>query len=81
MRELDIYVFIGCVALILFGVWLSIGCQSATQLEAETAYGAELAACVEAAHTLAESKACRAGVDRKWGVRQDAGPLQDAGGQ
>ncbi len=45
------------------------------QVAAEGAYGAELLACVERATTLAQSKACRAEVDRRWGVvRKDAAP-------
>lgn len=45
------------------------------QAAAEGAYGAELLACVERAKTLAESKACRAVVDKRWGVvRKDAAP-------
>ncbi len=52
-----------------------IGCKSPTtsaQAAAEGAYGAELVRCVDAATTLAESKACRATVDAKWGVVQTA---------
>ncbi len=42
--------------------------QTPAQNAAEGAYGAELARCVDKATTLAESKACRADVDRRWGV-------------
>lgn len=40
--------------------------SSASQAAAETAYGAQLLACVDQAKTLAESKACRAKVDQAW---------------
>lgn len=60
----------------------STGCKplqpTHAQAAAEGAYGAALLACVEAATTLAESKACRARVDVQWGVvqtpRKDASP-------
>lgn len=73
------------VALVLclyaLGFTVTEGCSTPptkTQKEvaAEGAYGAELARCVDAAKTLAESKACRARVDAEWGVvqiRRDAG--------
>lgn len=35
---------------------------------AETAYGAQLLACVDQAATLAESKQCRAKVNAAWGI-------------
>lgn len=62
-------------ALALFG-WGCVFCHcsspppppTAAQAAAEGAYGAELLACVERATTLAASKACRAEVDRRWGV-------------
>lgn len=38
------------------------------QAAAEGAYTADLVACVEQANTLAESKACRAETNRRWGV-------------
>jgi hypothetical protein len=41
---------------------------SPKQLAAEGAYTADLVACVEEAKTLAESKACRAEVNRRWGI-------------
>lgn len=49
------------------------GCSQAKpptvqQAAAEGAYTAELVACVEEAKTLAESKACRAEVNKRWGV-------------
>lgn len=46
----------------------------------EAAYTADLMNCVEKANTLKESKACRAEVDRKWNIDQDAA-RQSQGGQ
>jgi hypothetical protein len=45
---------------------------SAVDVAAEGAYGAMLLDCIERANSLAESKACRAEVDRQWGVVQVA---------
>ncbi len=42
-------------------------CKSAG-VAAETAYGVELQNCVQQTSSLADSKACRAAVDAKWGV-------------
>lgn len=57
-------------------VLLFPGCNPVHDI-ADTAYGEELAACVEKAHTLAESKACRADTRARWGIvtvdRKDAG--------
>jgi hypothetical protein len=70
------------MVLALFG-WGCVFCHctevkhppTEAQRAAEGAYGAELLACVERANTLAESKACRAEVDKRWGViRKDAAP-------
>jgi hypothetical protein len=61
-------------ALSLFGAGcLFLHCTTpqqptAQQAAAEAAYGAALVLCVEQANTLAESKACRAEVNRKWGI-------------
>lgn len=41
---------------------------TAQQLAAEGAYTGDLLVCVEQAKTLAESKACRAEVNKRWGV-------------
>lgn len=70
-------------ALALFGLATVIAnCKTPSptqaQIAAEGAYGAELLRCVDAAKTLAESKACRAVVDAKWGVVQTA---RDGGDQ
>ncbi len=46
---------------------------TATQAAAEATYGAMLLDCVDRATTLAESKACRAEVDRKWNITQKDG--------
>ncbi len=40
------------------------------QVAAEGAYGAALLRCVDQATTLAESKECRARVNREWGVTE-----------
>lgn len=44
-------------------------CHPQTSAQAEAAYTAEQLACVDAAKTRAESRACRARVDQKWKVR------------
>lgn len=44
---------------------------------AEAGYSAEHLACVDQATTLAESRVCRADVDRRWGVVR--APRADAG--
>ena len=44
-------------------------CTPRTPAQAEAAYTAELLRCVDRAETLAQSRACRAEVDRRWGVR------------
>lgn len=44
-------------------------CAPRTPAQAEAAYTAELLRCVDRAATLAASRACRAEVDRRWGVR------------
>lgn len=50
-------------------VLLFIACSSlAGCSSAETRYTTALLLCVEKAQTLAESKACRAGVDARFGV-------------
>lgn len=43
-------------------------CAAPAKTAAESAYGASLLRCVDEAKTLAESKACRAAVDARWGV-------------
>ena len=53
---------------------LLVGCAAAKKDAAEVTYDGQLIACVDRAQTLAESKACRAAVDEKWGItRSDAG--------
>ncbi len=59
----------------LIGAVLCAACHStpppdAKQLAAEGAYTGELVACVEQAKTLAESKACRAEVNKRWGITE-----------
>lgn len=41
---------------------------SSESAAAEAGYTAELMACVKQANTKAESRACRAEVDRRWGI-------------
>ena len=48
----------------------SLAQYQAAQVAAESAYTAELVQCVDKSETLAESKACRALVDARWGVTQ-----------
>lgn len=47
---------------------LAVGCVGAAKTTAEATYGASLLRCVDEAHSLAESKACRAKVDAAWGI-------------
>ncbi len=47
-----------------------IGCASRDAAAAEAAYTADHLRCVDKATTLAESKACRADVDRRYGIVQ-----------
>ena len=57
------------VALVAAGASYCTGCSPRTPAQAEAAYTAELLRCVDQAHTLAESRACREGVNKRWGVR------------
>jgi hypothetical protein len=50
-------------------VVVALGCTPRTPAQAEAAYTAELLRCVDQARTLAESRACRAEVNRRWGVK------------
>lgn len=59
----------------LIGAALCAACHNqpsptAAQVAAEGAYTGELVACVEAAKTLADSKACRAEVNKRWGITE-----------
>ena len=56
--------FYACVAHVTGCGWL----PGDTTTQAELAYRAELLRCVDAATTLAESKACRKSADAKWNV-------------
>lgn len=60
-------VLLGVGGLVMWMVSLS-GCPSPKEARSEAAYGAQLTACVEAAKTLEESKACRSHVDAQWGL-------------
>lgn len=46
------------------------GCLPKTQVAPKDAYAMELQGCVLAAQTLEASKACRADVDRRYGVKR-----------
>ena len=61
-----IILFLLFVFCIINHVW---GCGGET---AEARYGAELLRCVDKAETITESRACRAGVNERWGIT-DAG--------
>lgn len=56
--------WIGFVSLAFYVGVLMYGCAAA----AESSYTAQQLQCVDRATTLAESKACRAEVDRAWHV-------------
>lgn len=61
------------IALCLWALLFACQKQSApteAQAATEAAYGAALLKCVDEANTLAESKACRAKVDKAWGIQQ-----------
>ena len=66
--------FASMVAMLVLSALLE-GCAPETPAEvAATTYGAELQACVAKASSRAESRACRARVDCRWGQ----GPCPDA---
>lgn len=50
-----------------------VGC-SAAHTTADAAYTAAQLDCVQKSKTLAESKACRAKVDLKWGISDSSAP-------
>ncbi len=56
------------VFLLAMCVRLAAGCRSPSAAAAEGAYTTELLRCTDRSRTLAESKACEAEVDRRWGV-------------
>ncbi len=60
--------------------WATVGvihCAGAKQDLAEASHLGQLAECVEMAETLAESKACRAEVEARWGRLPDGGRAHD----
>lgn len=57
-----------CFCGILSGV-THAACAPRTPAQAEAAYTAELLRCVDKAATLAASRACRAEVNQRWGVK------------
>lgn len=57
---------------VAFLVGLLNGCASRDAAAAEAAYTADHLRCVDKATTLAESRACRADVDRRYGIVQTA---------
>lgn len=61
------------VALVAGGAMLgSDGCGAAQHAEADSLYASQVLACVDAAQTLLESKACRAKVKASWGLEGGA---------
>lgn len=52
----------------LVATFAVLGACSPVHDVADKAYGKEIDACVESAKTLAESKACRAQVNQRWGI-------------
>lgn len=61
--------------------YASEGCKDPEQagsVAAEASYGAALLRCVDQAMTLAESKACRARVNREWHITE---AVKDGGDQ
>lgn len=67
-RSADAFVVLLFIAGVLFVARVVAGCSGPAAAGAEAAYGASLLRCVDEAKTLAESKACRAAVDARWGV-------------
>lgn len=72
MTRDDGYRFLAC-ALALFAVLFLVGHCVGCAASAEATYTAEHLRCVDKSATLAESRACRAGVDMRWGIVRDAG--------
>lgn len=66
--QLDGVAVLAFVGAVLFVARTAAGCSGPAAAGAEAAYGASLLRCVDEAKTLAESKACRAAVDARWGV-------------
>lgn len=62
----------GADALVVLAFVLGVLCMSRALAgcgpTAEATYGGQLALCVKRAHTRAESRACRAEVDARWGL-------------
>lgn len=65
-----------CIALAIFlgGPILALAGCSAAHTTADAAYTAAQLDCVQKSQTLAESKACRAKVDQKWGISDSSAP-------
>ena len=68
-----VFLFLAACVFVILHLW---GCMprssSASQMQAEAVYTGALLACVDRSATLSESKACRARVDREWGISQTA---------
>lgn len=62
--------------IIVVALLVVTGCTAAKKETADVTYLGQQLACVDKSATLAESKACRAAVDAKWGVT-----VRDAGGE
>lgn len=61
-------IFAGCALSMCLGACGSPPVAEVTPAAAEGAYTAELLRCVDQSQTREQSRTCRAGVDRKWGV-------------
>lgn len=75
MKTLRLSAFVEAAAFLFalaFLVGLLNGCASRDAAAAEAAYTADHLRCVDKSATLAESRACRDAVDRKYGIVQTA---------
>ncbi len=66
----EVVAFVCVVLVASLGLVMCRPPGSAHEAAAEAAYAGELLRCVDKATTLAESKACRAEVDRRWNITQ-----------
>lgn len=69
--------FVAVVLVAVLGLAMCRPPGSAGEAAAEAAYAGELLRCVDKATTLAESKACRAEVDRRWNITQTVSEAGD----
>lgn len=59
--------FFGGAVVVLAVTYCLPGCTALKQEAAETTYSGQQLECVSGAHSLMESKKCRAEVDARWG--------------